>query len=90
VLPPLPRGANMSGSGPLTAPRNQLLAALPQDVLASLMPKLQHISLGLREHLIVPDKTIEAVYLSKVVGSPWWQRWRMVRRLKLDLSAMKA
>ena len=58
----------MSGSAPPTAVRNQLLAALPQDVLASLMPKLLHIPLVLRDSLIVPDKTIEAVYF---VESGW-------------------
>lgn len=52
----------MSGSASPIGVRNQLLAALPQDVLASLMPRLRHVPLAVRDYLIVPDKTIEAVY----------------------------
>jgi CRP-like cAMP-binding protein len=58
----------MSGSRPPIAVRNQLLAALPPEVLASVMPKLWRVPLAVRDSLIVPDKTIEAVYF---VESGW-------------------
>ncbi len=43
-------------------PRNRLLASLPADVLAGLMPKLSPVSLALRQILYNPDAEIEAVY----------------------------
>ena len=57
----------MSGSAPPII-RNQLLAALPPEVLAALMPKLRHVSLAVRDSLIAPGKVIEAVYF---VESGW-------------------
>jgi CRP-like cAMP-binding protein len=57
----------MSGSAP-TIVRNQLLAALPPEVLASLTPKLRQVSLAVRDSLIAPGKVIEAVYF---VESGW-------------------
>jgi CRP-like cAMP-binding protein len=57
----------MSGSAP-TIVRNQLLAALPPKVLASLAPKLRQVSLAVRDSLIAPGKVIEAVYF---VESGW-------------------
>ncbi len=42
--------------------RNELLAALPCDVLAQILPKLRPITLEPREILITPEKPIEAVY----------------------------
>ena len=57
----------MSGSTPPIV-RNQLLAALPPEVLAALMPKLRHVSLAVRDPLITPGKVMEAVYF---VESGW-------------------
>jgi CRP-like cAMP-binding protein len=57
----------VSGSAP-TIVRNQLLAALPPEVLASLTPKLRQVSLAVRDSLIAPGKVIEAVYF---VESGW-------------------
>ena len=51
----------MSGSvSPII--RNQLLSALPPEVLAAIKPRLRHVSLAIRDSLIVPDKKIDAVY----------------------------
>lgn len=50
------------------AVRNQLLAALPPEVLAEMMPKLRAVSLKVRDTLIIPDQVIEAVYF---VESGW-------------------
>ena len=58
----------MSSSAPPIAVRNQLLTALPPEVLASLMPRLRRVSLAVRDSLIVPGKTIEAVHF---VESGW-------------------
>lgn len=48
--------------------RNQLLTALPADVLDRLMPNLRRRTLGLRVSLMAPEKPIEAVYF---VESGW-------------------
>jgi len=53
---------------PHVAVRNQLLAALPPDVLSRLLPKMRHFTLAVRETLIVPDMPIEAVWF---VESGW-------------------
>ena len=42
--------------------RNRLLASLPPDVLAQLLPKLSHVVLTMRQGLHAPDEPIEAVY----------------------------
>jgi CRP-like cAMP-binding protein len=57
----------MPGSAPLIV-RNQLLAALPPEVLSSLVPKLRQVSLTVRDTLIAPGKVIEAIYF---VESGW-------------------
>lgn len=48
--------------------RNQLLTALPPDVLARLMPKLRPVTLSLRQTLRVPGQSIDAVYF---IESGW-------------------
>ena len=48
--------------------RNRLLAALPPDVLAQLLPNLHRVGPPLRKTLAVPAKLIEAVYF---VESGW-------------------
>jgi len=48
--------------------QNGLLAALPPDVRADILPRLRHVTLTVPETLIVPDKPIEAVYF---VESGW-------------------
>src|SRR4051794_11938432 len=58
----------MAISTPPVAPRNQLLAALPPEVLSQLLPRMRSFSLRLRESLIKPDVPIEAVYF---VESGW-------------------
>src|ERR1700704_1214938 len=52
----------MASSTPSVAVKNQLLAALPPEVLSRLLPRMRPFSLSLRESLIRPDTTIEAVY----------------------------
>ncbi|MGI4977843.1 MAG: Crp/Fnr family transcriptional regulator [Janthinobacterium lividum] len=42
--------------------RNRLLAALPPDTLAQLMPKFRRVPLVLRDVLCPPDAALEAVY----------------------------
>jgi CRP-like cAMP-binding protein len=58
----------MASSTPPVAVRNQLLAALPSEVLSRLLPRMRSFSLSLRESLIVPETPIEAVYF---VESGW-------------------
>ena len=48
--------------------RNKLLAGLPPDVLAELVPQLRPFCLTAREMLIFPEREIEAVYF---VRSGW-------------------
>jgi len=48
--------------------KNQLLAALPPEVLSRLLPRMRSISLRIREGLITPEVPIEAVYF---VESGW-------------------
>ena len=56
-------------SSPSTPPvRNQLLAALPPETLARILPKLRPFTLTVRDTLIVPEKPIEAVWF---VESGW-------------------
>jgi CRP-like cAMP-binding protein len=48
---------------PKTTPiRNRLLASLPPDVLAALLPKMRHVTLTLRNTLLAADAEIEHVY----------------------------
>lgn len=49
---------------PVTTPqvRNLLLLALPSELLTRMLPKLQPVTLTVRDVLIVPDKPIEAVW----------------------------
>lgn len=42
--------------------RNRLLASLPSDVLAQLLPKFSQIVMENRQNLYHPDSAIEAVY----------------------------
>ena len=42
--------------------QNRLLAALPSDVLTTLLPKLSAVVLSLRQVIYSPDTAIEAVY----------------------------
>jgi CRP-like cAMP-binding protein len=42
--------------------RNQLLAALPPEILSQILPKLRPCSLAQHQTLIVPDEPIKAVY----------------------------
>ena len=42
--------------------RNRLLAALPADVIAALLPKLSPVILSLKQVIYAPDTPIEAVY----------------------------
>ncbi len=49
----------LSQSAPV---RNRLLASLPSDVLAQLLPKLSPVALAMRQTLYNPDAAIEAVY----------------------------
>jgi hypothetical protein len=52
----------MACSTPPVAVRNQLLAALPPEVLSRLLPRMRSFSLTLRGSLIRPDTPIEAVW----------------------------
>jgi CRP-like cAMP-binding protein len=58
----------MASSTPPVAVRNHLLAALPPEVLARLLPRMRSFSLNLRGSLIRPEVPIEAVYF---VESGW-------------------
>jgi CRP-like cAMP-binding protein len=58
----------MACSTPSVAVKNQLLAALPPEVLSRLLPRMRPFSLSLREILIRPETQIEAVYF---VESGW-------------------
>jgi CRP-like cAMP-binding protein len=58
----------MASSTPPVAVRNQLLAALPSEVLSRLPPRMRSFSLNIRESLITPDAPVEAVYF---VESGW-------------------
>lgn len=58
----------LAQSSPQTAVRNRLLAALPHDVLAQLLPNLRPTSLPVRRLLATPSEPIEAVYF---VESGW-------------------
>src|SRR4051812_14331612 len=42
--------------------RNQLLAALPAEVLARLLPRMRSVSLSLRDALFAPETVIAAAY----------------------------
>src|ERR1700709_2395901 len=44
------------------AVRNRLLASLPPDILAALLPKLNFVELPLRQPVYNPDTAIEAVF----------------------------
>ncbi len=42
--------------------KNKLLAALPPELLARLMPRIQSVALTTRDSLMVPDAPVEAVW----------------------------
>jgi len=52
----------MANDVPPMEVRNQLLTALPPDLLSRLLPRLRLISLTTRDSLMVPDAPIEAAY----------------------------
>lgn len=52
----------MAHPPPFTPPRNRLLAALPPEALAQLLPKLSSVVLSLRQVVYPPEAPIEAVY----------------------------
>ena len=58
----------MAPSSQQPAVRNRLLAALPPDGLAQLLPKLHRVCLPMRKTLAAPTEPIEAVYF---VESGW-------------------
>src|SRR3954469_2126354 len=58
----------MACSTPHVAVRNQLLAALPPEVLHRLLPRMRSFSLRVREGLIRPEVPIETVWF---VESGW-------------------
>jgi CRP-like cAMP-binding protein len=58
----------MASSTPPVAVNNQLLAALPPEVLSRLLPRMRSFSLRIRDSLIRPDTPIEAVWF---VESGW-------------------
>jgi CRP-like cAMP-binding protein len=58
----------MACSTPPVAVQNQLLAALPAEILSRLLPRMRPFSLGMHGNLIKPDIPIEAVYF---VESGW-------------------
>jgi CRP-like cAMP-binding protein len=58
----------MACSTPPVAVKNQLLAALPPEVLSRLLPRMRSFSLSIRGSLIRPDVPIDAVYF---VESGW-------------------
>jgi CRP-like cAMP-binding protein len=51
AIPPSPAGV-----------RNQLLASLPPDILARLLPKMRPVSLTVRDTLMAPDAIIQSVW----------------------------
>lgn len=53
---------------PISTVRNKLLAALPPDILAQLLPKLHVVALPVRRTLMVPQGRIEAIYF---IESGW-------------------
>jgi CRP-like cAMP-binding protein len=58
----------MASYAPPVAVRNQLLAALPSEILSELLPILHPFRLAVRETLVHPDRAIAAVYF---VESGW-------------------
>ena len=69
MLPPFPaRGAVLAQPPSISTIRNKLLASLPSDALARLLPKLHAVPLPLCKTLLVPRKRIEAVYF---IESGW-------------------
>jgi CRP-like cAMP-binding protein len=52
----------MTTDAPLVEVKNQLLAALPPELLSRLLPRMRSVSLTTRDSLMVPDASIEAVY----------------------------
>jgi CRP-like cAMP-binding protein len=58
----------MASYAPPIAVRNELLAALPSEILSEMLPILHPFRLAVRETLIHPDGAIEAVYF---VESGW-------------------
>ena len=49
-------------SSPSVSVRNRLLASLPPDMLAALLPRLSPVILATRQVIYTPDTSIEAVY----------------------------
>jgi hypothetical protein len=62
------RGAVLAQPPSKSAFHNKLLAALPSDALARLLPKLHAVNLPLRKTLCVPQERIEAIYF---IESGW-------------------
>jgi CRP-like cAMP-binding protein len=62
MLPPV------HGEPRVAALKNQLLAALPPDVISRLMPRLRSVPLSVRNRLMEPNTEIEAVYF---IESGW-------------------
>jgi CRP-like cAMP-binding protein len=58
----------MTDPVPSLGVRNRLLRLLPPEVLVRLLPRMRPISLKIREGLLAPDTTIQAVYF---VESGW-------------------
>ncbi len=58
----------MANPTPPIAVRNQLLAALPSEILSEMLPVLHPFQLTVRETLVRPDEAIEAVYF---IESGW-------------------
>ena len=58
----------MADPAPPIAVRNELLTALPPDILAEVLRRCRPLSLTVRETLVAADSTIEAVYF---VESGW-------------------
>ena len=52
----------MAHPPPVAPPRNRLLAALPPEALARLLPRLSPVALSLRQVLYPPDAPIDAAY----------------------------
>jgi CRP-like cAMP-binding protein len=65
---PLSAGAIVAQPPSSSAVRNGLLAALPPENLAQLLPKLHAVSLPLKKTLLVPQGRIEAVHF---IESGW-------------------
>ncbi len=59
---PRKRAANPRAAAPASITANELLAALPAEVLADFSPALEHVPLRLKDVLHTPGEPIEYVY----------------------------